>query len=177
VTAVVGRDRELAEIISFLDLADADPRVLLLEGDAGIGKTTLWRAGVEAAREQGYRVLACAGAAAETKLSFTALRDLVGDPFEDVAGELPPPQRHAIEIVLFRAEATGVPPTPDTIAVAFLSTLRALAGRRPTLLAVVGELEMPDLGGDHRLRARRQRRVANGQHFVEAKSRAFCSWL
>jgi DNA-binding CsgD family transcriptional regulator len=136
VTAVVGRDRELAEIISFLDLADADPRVLLLEGDAGIGKTTLWRAGVEAARKQGYRVLACAGAAAETKLSFTALRDLVGDPFEDVAGELPPPQRHAIEIVLFRAEATGVPPTPDTIAVAFLSTLRALAGRRPTLLAV-----------------------------------------
>src|SRR5207244_4617482 len=50
--------------------------------------------------------------------------------------ELPPPQRHAIEIVLCRAEATGVPPTPDTIAVAFLSTLRALAGRRPTLLAV-----------------------------------------
>jgi hypothetical protein len=67
VTAVVGRDRKLAEITSFLELADRK-RILLLEGDAGIGKTTLWRAGVDAARE-----LACAGAKSETQLSFTAV--------------------------------------------------------------------------------------------------------
>src|SRR5436190_1467992 len=44
---VVGRDAELAEIGSFLDLASGAPRVLLIEGDAGIGKTTLWRVAVE----------------------------------------------------------------------------------------------------------------------------------
>lgn len=135
-TAVVGRDRELAEITSFLDLADGDPRILLLEGDAGIGKTTLWRAGVDDARILGYRVLACAGAESETQLSFTAVRDLVAEAFDEVADDLPPPQRRAMEVVLLRADAGGVPPGPDTIAVAFLSTLRALAARARTLLAV-----------------------------------------
>ena len=57
-SAVVGRDRELESIASFLDLAAGAPRVLLVEGDAGIGKTTLWRAGVELARERDYRVSA-----------------------------------------------------------------------------------------------------------------------
>jgi predicted ATPase len=136
VTAVVGRDRELAEITSFLDLADEGPRILLLEGDAGIGKTTLWRAGIDAGRELGYLVLACVGSESETQLSFTAVRDLVGEGFDDVADDLPPPQRRAMEVVLLRAEAADVPPAPDAIAVAFLSTLRALAARAPTLLAV-----------------------------------------
>ena len=123
-TAVVGRDRELAEITSVLDLADGDPRILLLEGDAGIGKTTLWRAGVDDARILGYRVLACAGAESETKLSFTAVRDLVAEAFDEVADDLPPPQRRAMEVVLLRADAGGVPPGPDTIAVALGSRHR-----------------------------------------------------
>ena len=113
-TAVVGRDRELTEITSFLELAEGEPRILLLEGDAGIGKTTLWRAGVDAGRELGYRVLACVGSESETQLSFTAVRDLVAEAFGGVADDLPPPQRHAMEVVLLHAEATGVPPAPDT---------------------------------------------------------------
>jgi DNA-binding CsgD family transcriptional regulator len=132
----VGRDRELAAIASFLEAEQTGARILLLAGEAGIGKTTLWRAGVDAARGLDLRVVASSGAEAEAQLSFTALRDLVGDAFDDVADELPRPQRRAMEVVLLRDEATGVPPSPDTIAIAFLSTLRVLAARAPTLLAV-----------------------------------------
>src|SRR5262245_16711757 len=108
--AVVGRDREVAEITSFLDIADGASRVLLIEGEAGIGKTTLWRAGIHAARELGYRVLACAGAESETQLSFTAIRDLLADAFDDVAEDLPPPQRDRLAVVLLREEPTRVAP-------------------------------------------------------------------
>src|SRR5437870_527251 len=135
-TAVVGRDRELAEIASFLDLSNGGARVLLIEGEAGIGKTTLWRAGVDEASRLGYRVLACAGAASETQLSFTAFRDVLGDSFDDIADELPPPQRHALEVALLRTEPTGRPADPGAVAVGLLGTLRLLAARGPTLLAV-----------------------------------------
>ena len=134
--AVVGRDRELARIASLFDAPDDGARILLIQGEAGIGKTTLWRAGIDVAREGGYRVLSCAGAEAEAQLSFTALRDLVGEVFDVVADELPAPQRDALAVVLLRDKGRDLSPTPDTIAVSLLSTLRALAARAPTLLAV-----------------------------------------
>lgn len=77
-TAVVGRDRELGETRSFLELADGAPRVLLLEDEAGIGKSTLWRSGVGIARECGYRVLSCTASRSEAELSFTTLRTAAG---------------------------------------------------------------------------------------------------
>jgi DNA-binding CsgD family transcriptional regulator len=49
---------------------------LLLEGAAGIGKSTLWHAGVSVARARGHRVLACRAAESEARLSHTALGDL-----------------------------------------------------------------------------------------------------
>jgi hypothetical protein len=44
---LVGRDEELAAIDRFVD--DRAVRTLVLEGEAGIGKTTLWLAGIERA--------------------------------------------------------------------------------------------------------------------------------
>ena len=48
-TGVIGRPGELATIERFLDLLADGWAVLLLEGEPGIGKTTLLRAGVDAA--------------------------------------------------------------------------------------------------------------------------------
>src|SRR6266511_693987 len=71
---IIGREPELASLAAFLDTAvDASAAALLLEGEAGIGKTTLWRAAVEDARDRGYRVLACRPAESEAKLSLGAL--------------------------------------------------------------------------------------------------------
>ena len=132
----IGRDEELAALGQLLAAREAPARILLLEGDAGIGKTTIWREGRREAARLGYRVLSCASDGAETPLAFTGLRDLLGGPFDDVAGALPPPQRHALELALLREELPGPPPEQGTVAVACLSTLRLLAARTPILLAV-----------------------------------------
>jgi Cdc6-like AAA superfamily ATPase len=46
---IVGREGELARVRSFVGSVSEGPSALLLEGAAGIGKTTLWRAGVSLA--------------------------------------------------------------------------------------------------------------------------------
>ncbi len=79
---IVGRDDEVAALHAFLDGAGpgdgAGPAGLVLEGDAGIGKSTLWLAGVEAAEERGLRVLSARPAEAEQGLAHAALGDLLG---------------------------------------------------------------------------------------------------
>jgi DNA-binding CsgD family transcriptional regulator len=143
----VGRDRELETVSWFLDGLEST-RILLLAGEAGIGKTTLWRATVERARRCGYRILACTAAMAETQLSFTGLRDLLGEAFDDVAGELPSPQRQALAVTLLREEPAGGPPDPGSVGVAFVAALRGLAARDRLLLAAddVQWLDAPSAG-------------------------------
>src|SRR6188472_2586619 len=72
---VVGREAELAAIDGFLG-SHAATCAFVLAGDPGIGKTTLWEAGVELARRRGSRVLAARASGAETRLSSAALVDL-----------------------------------------------------------------------------------------------------
>jgi hypothetical protein len=64
--AIVGRDVELGTIETWLTSATSP--VLLLEGDAGIGKTTLWRATVQRGRELGMRILASIATEPESRL-------------------------------------------------------------------------------------------------------------
>ena len=107
----MGREAELESIGRFLDDVARAPSVLVLEGDAGIGKTTLWTAGVRATRDRGYVVLASRPAESETQLSFAALGDLLAD-VADVLTELPSPQRHALEVALLLSEPGGAAPRP-----------------------------------------------------------------
>jgi MoxR-like ATPase len=83
IEAVVGRERVVAALTAFLDSVPRGPRALLLEGEPGIGKTTLWRDAVRHAGDRGYRVLQARPAESEARLSFAALADIVG---EDVGG-------------------------------------------------------------------------------------------
>lgn len=133
--AVVGRDRELDEIAAFLARAETGPSVLLLEGEAGIGKSTVWNEGTVAAGTLGYRVLTARPVEVETRISFAAVGDLLGDVLDEVAAELPSPQRRALETALLLSEPEGPPPTSQAIAFAFLSTLLALSRSQPVLIA------------------------------------------
>jgi hypothetical protein len=44
-----GRERELQDVVQLVAGSDAGPAVLVVEGEAGIGKTTIWEGGLEAA--------------------------------------------------------------------------------------------------------------------------------
>ena len=121
---IVGRERELASLRAFL-AADGGERGLLLVGEAGIGKTALWEAGV--ASWPG-RVLAGAGATSGARTAFSGLAELVaGAPLAGLAE----PQRRALE-----AAAAGEPAEPQAVRLAFLNALRGLAGEGPLLVAV-----------------------------------------
>lgn len=75
---VFGRSAEFDALRRFLDLIPEGPCALVLEGEAGIGKTTLWNFGVEYGRERAFRVLMCRSARSEAELSYAGLADVLG---------------------------------------------------------------------------------------------------
>ena len=135
-TEVIGRDAELARTAAFLDALPSGPSGLVIEGEAGAGKTTLWLAAVEEARERGYRVLETRPAEAEAGLPFAGLGDLVEGTLDEVLDELPEPQADALRVALLLAPPRGVPPDERTVAVALLGAVRVLAYAGPVLIAV-----------------------------------------
>src|SRR5437867_3433931 len=94
---LVGRDEELAAIARFLEKR-APACAVAIEGEPGIGKTTVWEAAVAEATARGGRTLRARPAQGQAKLSFSSLADLLGGALGGVT--LPPPQRRALEIAL-----------------------------------------------------------------------------
>jgi DNA-binding CsgD family transcriptional regulator len=134
--ATVGRSDELAAVEQFLRSVADGPGALVLEGEPGVGKTTLWRWGVERARQLEIRVLAASPVEAETKLSLSTLGDLLGGVLDDVLPALPAPQRRALEIALLLQESDEQPNDPRALGVSLLNVLTALADSAPLLLAI-----------------------------------------
>jgi DNA-binding CsgD family transcriptional regulator len=130
---VVGREEELARLESFLR---GDARALVLEGEPGSGKTTLWEAAIDLAKSSGMRVLEARPSGAEATLSFAGLTDLLAHVDLTVLTGVPAPQRHALEVALLRAEPTGPRLESRTIATGLLSALRGLAEAGRLLVAV-----------------------------------------
>jgi hypothetical protein len=125
---VFGRRAELSEIQRFLASPGTTLGALVLEGEAGIGKTTLWRHGVAGARERSWRVLSCAPARSEVSLSFAALADLLSEALDEVGPSLPAPQRRGLRVALALEESSEAPAADQrTIAAGFLGVLRGLA--------------------------------------------------
>jgi DNA-binding CsgD family transcriptional regulator len=132
---IVGRDEELGSIHAFFDQTPDGPAALVLEGEAGIGKSTLWLAGVEAARERGLRALVSRPAEAERGLTHAGLGDLFEDELENVLPALSAPRRRALEVALLGEEgADGT--DPRTLSVAVRGALDVLAAEAPVVLAV-----------------------------------------
>ena len=134
--AVIGRDAELDFVRAFIDDVGAGPAGLVLSGEAGIGKTILWQAGIEQARGCFAHVLTCRGAEAEAALSFAGLSELLGDVLRDALDSLLPPRRRALEVALRLEEPGEGSPDPLAIALAVHDVLRVSAQQGPVLVAV-----------------------------------------
>ncbi len=133
---IVGREAELASLNAFIGRMEGGAAALVLEGEAGVGKSTLWRAAVEHARAHGLTVLSSRPAEAERGLGNVGLGDLLGGVIDDVLAALLIPRRRALQVALLREEASGDPVDRRTLAVAVHDALQFLSDRGPTLIAV-----------------------------------------
>ncbi len=135
-SSALGRDAELAEVDEFLIRVRAASYALALEGEAGIGKTTIWLETLRRAREAGMLVMSCRPAAAEAKLSFSGLSDMLAGVSTGLLGRLPEPQRNALEVALLRAAPEEPALDPRLVGTALLSLVRMLSATGALILAV-----------------------------------------
>jgi len=131
----IGREPDLARLREFL--ASRRPaEALVLLGGPGIGKTTLWEAGLALAGRRRFQVLSTRASGADARLAFAGLIDLLDEIGGEDLASLPTPQRAALEVAVLRAEPAGGPPELRAIALGFLNVVRLLSSRRPVLLAI-----------------------------------------
>jgi predicted ATPase len=131
--AVVGRETELADIAARLaEAAAGRSTALLIEGEPGVGKTTL----LEAARASadGFRCLTARGVESESHLSHAGLLELVS-PIRDLVSEVPETQAAALRTALGWSSAPASA-DPFLVAAATMSLLAACAEQRPVLVLV-----------------------------------------
>jgi DNA-binding CsgD family transcriptional regulator len=133
---VFGREQEIGLVCAFLDRAGEWPAGFVLEGEAGIGKSTLWLGAVAAAQERGFLVLSARPALAERGLAHVGLGDLFEDVLDDVLPALVAPRKRALEVALVREDAVGEWVDPRTLGLAIRSVLQSLARDRRLLIAI-----------------------------------------
>ena len=94
-TGILGRASEIAAIEDFLESRTDGARVLVLEGEPGIGKTTLWRWAAARAESHGVSVLRAQPTEAEQELAFAKALVLARLDHEPEPRQ-PRPQRLAV---------------------------------------------------------------------------------
>jgi len=133
---MISRSAEFRAVADFLLSAERQPTGLVIEGEAGIGKTTLWLAAVDQARERGFCVFSARGGQAESVLAYAAVADLIGDVDLAVLAELPDMQRIAVDRMLLRAGGEGPATDQRVVAAAFATVVDRLCVDAPVLVAI-----------------------------------------
>lgn len=133
---LISRDAELRAVEDLLDAVPTGTSVLVLEGGVGIGKSTVWRAGVERARARGFRVLWAHPVASESTAAYCALAELLADVETAVLDHLPAAQRLVIDRVLSRAADSGPGTDQRAVAAGARSVIERMAQDGPVLVAV-----------------------------------------
>jgi DNA-binding NarL/FixJ family response regulator/tetratricopeptide (TPR) repeat protein len=133
---VLGRDRELGATADFLDGLNGGFAALVISGEPGIGKTALWTAALQRAREHGLIVLSARPAAAEERLAFAALGDLLEPVADSVMLEIPEPQRNALAVALLRKDPGDRRLDRRVVGAATISVIAVLTRTAPVLVAI-----------------------------------------
>ena len=127
-----GRRSECAVFDALLArMRGGESGVLVVHGEAGVGKTALLEYAVESA--SGIRVLRAAGVESEMEVPFAALHQLCA-PMLSRLSELPGPQRDALATVF--GLMVGATPGRLLVGLALLSLLSGAADERPVLCVV-----------------------------------------
>jgi DNA-binding CsgD family transcriptional regulator/tetratricopeptide (TPR) repeat protein len=134
--AIIGRSAELDIVARFYEREPSGARGLLIEGEAGIGKTTVWREAARIAAQRGL-VLTSRASEAEARLSFTTLGDLLFAVLDEkLLGRLPAGQRRGLEAALLLGDRHSPKPDQRAVSLAVLGVLRQLARSEPVTIAI-----------------------------------------
>src|ERR1700760_3955934 len=127
-----GRDRELADLRRLLTgIRSGRSGVLVVRGEAGIGKTALLEQLIEEATT--CTVARATGVQADMELPFAGFEPLFGSMLRSLEG-LPDPQREAVEV----AFGLRFGPAPDRfeVGLAILGLLAEIAEQEPLVCVV-----------------------------------------
>src|SRR6476619_4181777 len=153
--ALLGREREREALDGLLDGARAARGgVLVIHGEAGVGKTALLEYAVEAAPE--FRIARTVAIEAEMELPFAAA-PLLCAPFLDLTERLPQPQHDALDVAF--GLSTGPAPNEFLVGLAVLGLLAEVAEEQP-LLCVVDDAHWLDSASARALAFVGRRRLA-----------------
>ena len=134
-----GRSSEREALARLLEAARGGRSgVLVIRGEAGVGKTALM--GYASGQASGFRVARISGVESEMELPFAGLHQLCA-PLLDRLGALPQPQQDALRIAL--GLASGAAPDRFLVGLAALSLLAEVAETQP-LLCLVDDLQWLD---------------------------------
>ncbi|HET6190411.1 MAG TPA: AAA family ATPase [Trebonia sp.] len=129
---IMGREAGLARLRGLVEPGPRAGHVLLVTGEAGMGKTVLLEDAAGRAGSAGTRVLSVTGRESESKLAFAGLHPLLR-PVLSGAADLPGRQAQALLSALGLA-ADPVIPDPLLTGVAVLTLLSDLSERSPVLV-------------------------------------------
>lgn len=142
-SGVLGRDAELGVIEAWLrnraagELGPGPVRtVLVIEGEPGIGKTTLWTETIRRARESGWHVLSCRPVPSDLGLPHLGLADLLSSVPDRIFAGLPAPQRRPLQVALLREEAGEGDLEPRSVATGLTALLGVIGDAEPLMVAV-----------------------------------------
>src|SRR5215469_11889597 len=133
--SLCGRRRECAVLDGLLEqVRGGHSTVLVMRGEAGVGKTALL--GYVAGRARGCRLARVAGVQSEMELAFAGLHQLCA-PMMRRAESLPVPQREALRTAF--GQAAGPPPDRFLVGLAVLNLLSGVAGEQPLICLIDDE--------------------------------------
>src|SRR5205823_2708006 len=145
---LIDRNTELAAAERFLGSLKDGPAALVIEGEAGIGKSSLLDAVVDVAARAGAMLLTARAAAAEADLGLAGLTDLLTDVPDELLRRLPDLQRRAIDAARLRGEGGSGPGGPAdgrALGMAVWTILTDLAADA-TLIVAIDDLQWLDPG-------------------------------
>jgi DNA-binding CsgD family transcriptional regulator len=133
--SLIDRRIERRQLDQLIDAVRAgDSRVLVVRGDAGVGKTALLNH--VAHNAAGCQVMRVAGVKSEMELAFAGLH-LLCAPMLDRLDRLPVPQREALRTAF--GLSVGPPPDGFLVGLAALTLLTEVAGKRPLICVIDDE--------------------------------------
>jgi DNA-binding CsgD family transcriptional regulator len=142
-SSLVGRDEAVARVLAGVQPPYVDALAVLIEGPAGIGKTSLLRAGVAKAETAGATVLYARPVETEANYSYATLGDLLGPRLASIDVRLAEVHRAVLRRALGNDDvpesadaAAEEPPDAQRVAIAVLAAFRALAAGGALLIAI-----------------------------------------